>query len=1162
LAGGRGGEPLEGEKAQPVSWLTALELPQRFGDYELLEEVARGGMGIVFKARQLKLSRIVAFKVILAAPFADGQMRERFRLETEAMARLAHPNIVQIYETGLQNGLPYFSMEYVPGKNLAQLQVPLEPGRGAKYLRQAAEAIAHAHNQGVLHRDLKPSNLLLASDGTVRVSDFGLAKWLDADSDLTLTGQALGSPSYLSPEQALSPKTADAPATDVYALGAVLYYLLTGRAPFLGSTAAATVQQVIEQDPVAPRALNPKLPRDLETICLKCLEKEPAKRYASAGDLVEELGRFLEGHPIRARPVSPAGKAWRWCRRKPALAVMTGVALGSVLLGACGIGWELQREKRANLVLKRTAMNLDRTAMTLRVSRAEERFERGERSALALLTQVLRADPAHPVAGPRLLSALTWRNWPLPLRQVGPASAKIGLTSFSPTERFIAGACLDGSVWIWDEQNHVVTNSWPNGGTNWQYVGLAFSEDEKWLLALNQQNELLAGDFRGGVCFRQGSPTNPITTATWLPDSKGLVAGGSNGSNSFIAAWSFPEGKRLYSTEVPGITVPSFTPEGRWVSMAEPTNTVRVRETASGSVVASIAPGEIGPGGVLLGPDDSGLLLCLGNQQAAVWNWRTGRRLCIVPLTAEIRGAQFSLDGSRLALFTQAALTVCESATGKVLFDRRRPDTPVGESGVFPKDRLVVREDNWGVEVLEPATGVRLCEPLRSRWAFESLALSGNGRRLLASAWENTGLVWDLADGRAQGRSLSHQGGAGAFAFSPNGERLATGGKDNAGRLWDTRTWQEVTPPLMHTGPVAYVEFSHDGKRLVTASSDHTARVWDASNGQPATPPLALSGPLAQALFSPNGAVLATTTETGWLRFWDVGNGRPLTAETDVNQPEGVFWGNPRIFSAEFSADGRLLALACASSSAQVWDVATGRRLLRITQPAMVMEVRFSPDGRQLATACADGAVQLWDPVIGQPIGPTNELLGAALCVRFSPDGQKLVAGAQSGPVRVWSTATGQLLSETEPQSGLVYRACFSHSGGAFAAIAFNTEARVWDTETALPLTEKLTGIAKSPNRFGFSPDDRWLATAGFDDQVVLVPHFPQAGPVPLWLIELAEAVSGEGLDANGFIQSVPPDTFLALRRILQDRPGEDFYSRWVRWFLADREKRPRCPEL
>jgi serine/threonine protein kinase len=288
-----------------------------FGDYELLEEIARGGMGIVYRARHASLDRIVAVKMLLFGPLSSPEFVKRFRAEASAAASLLHPNIVAIHEVGVHQGQQYFAMDYVEGQSLAKLLAngPLPARRATSYLKTIAEAIHYAHERGILHRDLKPSNVLIDANDQPRVTDFGLARRLEGDSELTVTGQVLGSPNYMPPEQAVGRRGKVSRRSDVYSLGAMLYHLMTGRPPFVGEALTDTLEQVLNSEPVSPRLLNPSVPRDLETICLKCLEKETDKRYATAQALADELGRFLNSEPVHARPITRVEHAWRWCRR-------------------------------------------------------------------------------------------------------------------------------------------------------------------------------------------------------------------------------------------------------------------------------------------------------------------------------------------------------------------------------------------------------------------------------------------------------------------------------------------------------------------------------------------------------------------------------------------------------------------------------------------------------------------------------------------------------------------------------------------------------------------------------------------------------------------------------------------------------------------------------
>jgi serine/threonine protein kinase len=329
--------------------------PPVFGDYELLAKLGRGGQGVVYRARHRGLGRLAALKTIPPAHLASAHARERFRLEASTASRLDHPNIVPIYEVGERDGFCFYGMKLMEGGTLSErissLKSQISNREAAELLMKVAHAVHHAHQRGVLHRDLKPSNILLDHEGEPYVSDFGLARQTDEDSSLTLSQALIGTPAYLPPEVVLGGARQATVAADIYGLGAILYQLLTGQSPFVRATMAETLRAVQDEEPPRPGRLNPGVPADLETICLKCLEKEPGKRYGAAQEFADDLARFLRDEPIHARPVTRTEHAWRWCRRKPALASF--VAATALLLLAILIGSPIALY-RINQALKRT----------------------------------------------------------------------------------------------------------------------------------------------------------------------------------------------------------------------------------------------------------------------------------------------------------------------------------------------------------------------------------------------------------------------------------------------------------------------------------------------------------------------------------------------------------------------------------------------------------------------------------------------------------------------------------------------------------------------------------------------------------------------------------------------------------------------------------------
>ena len=356
---------------------------RQFGDYELIHELGRGGMGVVYKAHQRSLDRIVAVKMILAGHFASRSDVQRFHAEAQNAARLRHPNIVSIYEVGDFEGQHFYAMEFVQGQRLADLarDQPLPSRQAARYLKALAEATHIGHLEGVIHRDLKPANILIDALDQPRITDFGLSRQLGTDSTLTLTGQAMGSPGYMAPEQASGRHEEIGPRSDVYGLGAILFHLLTARPPFHAASVPEVLRQLIEAEPLSPRLLNPAVPRDLETICLKCLTKEPQRRYASARKLAEDLDRFLCDEPVVARPASALEKSWRSCRRHPAVAGLSAAVLLLLLFVTVGSLWSAWRLKTARELAVRERDRAERTSSRLKLRTAERLLEEGDSSS-------------------------------------------------------------------------------------------------------------------------------------------------------------------------------------------------------------------------------------------------------------------------------------------------------------------------------------------------------------------------------------------------------------------------------------------------------------------------------------------------------------------------------------------------------------------------------------------------------------------------------------------------------------------------------------------------------------------------------------------------------------------------------------------------------------
>jgi len=552
-----------------------------FGDYEIDRELARGGMGVVFRARQISLNRPVALKMILAGQLADETDVKRFYIEAEAAAHLDHPGIVPIYEVGQHDGQHFFSMAFVEGRSLAERLTdgPMPAREAASLLLEVAGAIEYAHRQGVIHRDLKPANILLAGDGRPRVTDFGLAKRVRADDGLTGSGQVMGTPSYMPPEQAGGKRGDVGPAADVYALGATLYCMVTGRPPFQGATAMDTVLQVLSDEPVPPRRLNASVPLDLETICLKCLAKEQARRYGSAAALGDDLRRYLGGEPILARPVSDWERAAKWTRRNPILSGAIGTAAAAlVAVAVIAVLYAGRQRHFAEARLKATqeitglANNLEkslkesnRVLATRNFDRAQAAFEK-EQIGPGLLWMIeswrsaaAAGDPTWEHAARANLAA--WQPYHVRLRDVLSYADSVDAVAFSPDGRTIATGSDDGTARLWDAATGQAIGSPFQHASTVQAV--AFSPDGKTLLTGCEDKT--ARLWNAATLQPIGSPirhADVVRSVAFSPDGKAILTGcGDKTARLWDAATLQPVGSPIQHTST--VQAVAFSPDGK-----------------------------------------------------------------------------------------------------------------------------------------------------------------------------------------------------------------------------------------------------------------------------------------------------------------------------------------------------------------------------------------------------------------------------------------------------------------------------------------------------------------------------------------------------------------------------------------------------------------------
>ncbi len=1000
-------------------------------NYEILGELGRGGMSIVYRARQRGLNRLVALKRIREGALAGAEHRRRFRTEAEAIARLHHPNIVQIFHVGEEDGSPFFSLELMDGGNLAAKLggVPLPARAAAELVATLARAMQAAHAQGIIHRDLKPANVLLArSDSRAgirlrspddsgpgdyyqpKISDFGLAKLLTGVHGVeTQSGAVLGTPSYMAPEQAQGKTKTIGPATDIYALGAILYELLTGRPPFRAETALETLHQVQTVEPVPPSRLQPQLARDLETMTLKCLAKEPARRYPTAGALADDLQRWLEGRPIQARPAGVVERGWRWCRRNPGLAGALGAAtfflvLGTLISSLLAV-WALGEARRADQEAARERARHYASEMKL----ASLDWEAGRPD---LVQQRLREQEPHR-AGEQDLRSFEWyylqRLCQLELRTLQGHTGPVTGVAFSPDGRWLASASEDGSVRLWDTATRRETFTLTgHAGPVW---GVAFSPGGR-LAAANEDGTVRLWDAASGeaVLTLQGH-TSAIYGVAFSPDAKHLA---SAGRDQTVKVWDLATGQESF--RLTGHTGPVrsvvFSPDGKRLATAGEDRNVQVWDAATGQKFRTLEGHTGAVYGVAFSPSGNQLASASWDQTVIVWDAATGHKLrTIEGYMAKVFGVAFSPDGNKLASASQ---------TGKV-------------------------------QVWDAATGQQMPPLITYGGRFSCVAFSPDGRRLVGAGLDGTVRLWDAALRQQTLIFKEYRKEFFDVVFSPDGRRLASAGDNPTVRLWDAATGEEIHALQGHTGPVTGVAFSPDGKHLASASWDGTARLWDAVTGQEILTFRGHTDGLLGVAFSPDGRRLASIGHDGTVRVWDAATGQQTLTPLPGPPPQPLIPYSLVGFRPAFSPDGKRLASASRDNCVRVWDVSTGRELLTCQgHTDRVFGVAFSPDGKRLASAGSDRTVRLWDAATGQETLCLRGDFAWPSGVAFSPDGRRLAFDGENGTVQVWDATTGQEILVLK-HTGIVMRVAVSPDGRRLVSGSLDGTVKVWDATELTP---------------------------------------------------------------------------------------------------------------
>jgi WD40 repeat protein/serine/threonine protein kinase len=1064
-------------EGKPGSFEPGPDLP-RIPGYEVQELLGRGGMGVVFRARHLRLNRIVALKMARAGGYASPFERERFQREAVAVAGLGHPNVVQIHDVGDSDGWPYYTMEFVDGGSLAERLsgTPMPAHQAALLVATLASAVEAAHKGGIIHRDLKPSNVLLTADGTPKVADFGLARRQEGGATLTQSGARVGTPSYMAPEQARGLTHAVGPGLDIYALGAILYELLTGRPPFRGETAAETERQVIEQEPESPSRLNAKVPTDLETICLKCLEKEPGGRYATAGALAEDLSRFLNHEPIRARPMGPLVRLARWGSRNPVLVASLSMVSVTALVAIATILWQwrgaVEARQQSDLAVKSERWERYRSNISAAASALQ--FQNNSGTARRALE-----------AAPYEHQNWEWRHLKSQLdnsRAVMPGTPTDALLRrpiISPSGDRVAIVDKDAqTINLWETATGKLAGSLTGHAGP---VGvLAFSPDGKRLASGSADKTVRLWDpatFQEVAVLR--GHENPVDWLYFSPDGLRICSVGAGSARLWDAATGRPVASLGGPVRRFGVI---FTPDGQRLVIGLGRE-ARVYDASTGRQIAALGTHQAQVVRLVVSPDGKRIASSdHDDNNIRLFDGVTGREIAVLcghTFCPEVLA--FSPDGARLAsggTYPDVAIRLWESATGRPIAKVTGHGNTIRSITFDPEGRRAVSASAEQAWLWDASTGERLVQFRDYSGDLSNAIFSPDGKRVITASADQTLRVWDSALGQLVAVLRGHTAEVHAAAFAAQSSLLVSVAADGEARVWDMKLAERNGILRGHDGFVYDVAFSPLGTQVASAAWDGTARVWDVTTGRQSAVLQHEHGKrddkiAGSVAWHPGGKQLVTATRADTITLWDVENSKAVHV---FNSPTGDWNGEVR---AVFNPAGTLLASGSRDGSIRLWDVATGK-LADVLQghEGSVLDVAFNPDGKQLASVGYDRTVRLWD-LAKRSAGKILPTDPEGYRIAFDADGRLLAASSRNGNVRIWNAHTHQELYVL-PHVNRVYGLAFSPDGSRLATGCSDNTIRIWDVATGKDVCE-LRGHQAYVHAVNFSSDGTRLASASGD---------------------------------------------------------------------------------
>jgi len=1066
----------------------------RIGKYQILEEIGRGGMGIVYKARQTNLNRIVALKMILAGEHAGRHEQARLRQEAEATATLDHPNIVRIFDIGEHDGMPYLEMEYVGGGNLTRMLRSMpQPIRWAARLAETlARAIHVAHQRGIVHRDLNPSNILMTGDGVPKISDFGLAKFLLSDAGLSQNGTLLGTPPYMAPEQVSRGKDVG-PAADVYAIGVILYEMLTGAPPFRGLTPMETLCQVLEGEVVPPSRLRHGLPEDLETICLKCLARAPGHRYPDAEDLADDLRRFQNREAIQAQRTPRLRRAAQWARREPLAAGFLGLSFLLLLsLLVLATGYSIRTTNDRNEIQKRwydlysqkwmwdglkkraerDALEAERQRYDAQLNRAFELAQRDETEiAIEVFDRLEQNLPGRTGFEYDFVKSMIDRSEFL-LSGRPKRHDAVNCAAASADGRTVVAGDRVGNVILWDVSSRTPIPFTIEGGHK-QIREVAVASDAQGKAVAAASVSLDKGgnstvsiwDVSDPSIWEELKPLSPQTFSLGIEEPGELVFSRDGKLLAFRCRTDLrPDWEtRFYSRRGrewvegpdpprPGVASLSLSSSTNMLAMGLAGGTVVVRDLDSGGETAYPSPSSSRP--VALGFSGDGKRLAAGceDRSVVVWNLATGRReATLMAPDGPPKFLGFGGEGTSLVVSegdkTLAVHSLQAPHSRRVLPTRGLVVVAISRAG----DRLAVGGEEepitvWNLDA--PSDDPRLLSRLQG---VKRLSFSDDGRFLFSTFHDPSIRVLRLTKApHPRHRLAGHAKEAWAVAFARGGDVVASGADDGMIKLWDVVAGAELAAVPAHDQTVTGLAFSPNKDELASVSLDGSAKVWTFRRDRPDAPAATLElkrvlrgskqSQLRCVAYSSDGATLAASGLDPTVHIWDASRLEPLRQFKTEHEM--------MITALAFSpTDQKQLATASCDGTIMFWNVENGDRTAFCETNGAAMSLAFSPAGDRLATSGQPRVIEMWDTNTRSPL---DVIIGHPEPVRslaFSPDGQTVATGCDDGRVRLCDPGTKQVVIILDEHHGRINSVAFSPDGSTLASCSHSGEVFLWHSQ-------------------------------------------------------------------------------------------------------------------